>query len=104
MCGVKTENLGVNVCHAEGDFWRRVARAHGARSRGHFQKMVLLLGLAQMDPLAARELTLIRAHYRQFGAAVLLAVFCLTAFEHDTARVSRSLRAGHRQEFIEVEV
>jgi hypothetical protein len=89
MCGAKTENLALNVCHAEADFWRRLAKAWAAKSRGDFQKMLLVVGLAQVDPKAVKELTAIREHYRRFGAAALLAVFCLTAFDHEQARVAR---------------
>lgn len=83
MCGVKTENLALNVSRAEADFWRAESLRHGKRSRGEFQKMLLEMGLAQLDHAAAKVLRQIREHYRQFGAATLLAMFCLTLLEHD---------------------
>ena len=99
MCGVKTENMAVNVCHAEGDFWRAQAKAHGRKSRGEFQKMVLLLGLAELDPKAAKMLRAIRAHYRQFGAALLLALYLTTLKDHDaTMRAGRSVRVTNRRD------
>lgn len=68
MCGAKTTNVATNICHAEAGFWRLEARKHGNRSRGAFWKMLLELGLGQMDPKAAAVLHAIRAHYRRFGA------------------------------------
>lgn len=88
--------MAVNVCHAEAHLWRRLARSLKAKSRGHFQKMVLLLGLAQLNPVAARELTRIRAHYRQFGAVALLLVLCggWLAGSHDHQRCWRTATRG----------
>ena len=93
MCPVKTENLALNVCQAEADFWRCQAAAAHASSRGAFQKNLLLLALERIDRSAARQLRGIRSHYRQFGAAALLALFCLTLMNHDTLRrATRRLR------------
>ena len=87
------------MSHAEAAFWRAQAKAHGRKSRGQFWKMVLLLGLAELDPSAAEALKAIRAHYRQFGAAVLLALFLTTLADHDaTVRAGRSVRVTTRRE------
>lgn len=98
MCGVKTENMALNVCRDEAEFWRTLARSFKARSRGHFQKMVLMLGLAQLDGAKADELAAIREHYRRFGAALLLGTLCAgLLFQALTAKQDgRRVRVSYR--------
>lgn len=33
MCGVKTENMALNVCRDEAEFWRTLAKSFKAKSR-----------------------------------------------------------------------
>lgn len=76
MCPVKTETISVNVPREEAAFWRKVAFDLGQKSRGHLQKLALLLGLEALAPERAAELRAIRAkYYRQAAGAFLLMVF-----------------------------
>lgn len=94
MTKEKTTNLATNLCHAEANFWRRLTRRHGKKSRGKFWKMLLELGLSQMDVAGARELRAIREHYRRYGSVALLVFFLVGLANHDLLRVARrSVRA-----------
>ena len=102
MCPVKTENLALNVSRPEGEFWRRqAARAH-AKSRGDFQKNLLLAALERFDRRAAAELRRIREHYRQVGAVALVLLFCGTLWSHDQLR--RPARRVREQELVQTEI
>jgi len=72
MCPVKTETISLNVPRAEGVFWRKLAFNLKEKSRGHFQKRLLLHGLLSIAPNAARKLAKIRREYGVFESLVSL--------------------------------
>lgn len=91
MCPVKTENMALNVCRAEGEFWRNLSTQMNAHSRGELQKNLLLIALEKINASAASELRSIRELYRGKPlrptlAVMLLFIFCATIFTHGELR------------------
>lgn len=92
MCPVKTENQALNISREEAAFWRRISTNTQARSRGDFQKSMMLLGLERFDRAAAANLRAIRDQYKAvgpakfMGAMALMAIFCLTLLNHEVLR------------------
>jgi hypothetical protein len=71
MCPIKTQNISINVSREEGQFWKELAFKMRMRSCGDLHKFLLLLGLEEINPSAAKRLKSIRESHIGVTATTL---------------------------------